>query len=68
LINIKGKLSDYNEKSRVDIQKAVTEIFTGVDQEVLLKCLRILGKQAKAGDQAPEEVLHQVSKNQETLL
>jgi hypothetical protein len=34
--HIKGKLSDYNSKSRNDLLNAITEIFTGVDQEVLL--------------------------------
>jgi hypothetical protein len=33
---IKGKLSDYNFESREDLLNAITEIFTGVDQEVLL--------------------------------
>jgi hypothetical protein len=34
--SINGKLSDYNCKSRTDLLNAITEIFTGVDQEVLL--------------------------------
>jgi hypothetical protein len=33
--HIKGKLSNYNCTSRDDLLKAATEIFTGVDQEVL---------------------------------
>jgi hypothetical protein len=33
---IKGKLSDYNSESREGLVNAITEIFTGVDQEVPL--------------------------------
>jgi hypothetical protein len=34
--HIKEKLSDYNCEGREDILNAITEIFTGADQEVLL--------------------------------
>jgi hypothetical protein len=33
---LKGKLSDYNCESREDLLNAITAIFTGVGQEVLL--------------------------------
>jgi hypothetical protein len=33
--NIKGKLYDYNYENREEFLNAITEIFTGVDQEVL---------------------------------
>jgi hypothetical protein len=33
---IRGKLFDYSGESREDLLNAVTKIFTGVDQEVLL--------------------------------
>jgi hypothetical protein len=33
---IKGKPSDYNFESREDLLNAITEIFTGINQEVLL--------------------------------
>jgi hypothetical protein len=35
----KGKPSDYNYKSREDLLNVITEIFTGVDQEVVLNVL-----------------------------
>jgi hypothetical protein len=33
---MKGKLSDYNYEGRDDLLNVIAEIFTGVDQEVLL--------------------------------
>jgi hypothetical protein len=45
--SIKGKLSDSNSKSRGDILNAITEIFTGVDQEVLLSVFESWVKRLK---------------------
>jgi hypothetical protein len=44
---IKVKLSDYNYESREDLLKVITEIFTGVDQEVLLSPFKSWGNRMK---------------------
>jgi hypothetical protein len=54
---LKGNLSDDNCERREDLLSAITEIFTGIDQEMLL-IVRILGKLVKVGDQARVEELH----------
>jgi hypothetical protein len=45
--DIKGKLSDYNYENQEDLLNAITKMFTGIDQEVLLSVFESWANQPK---------------------